>query len=916
MANTKSSNLTVNVNFDSVAKLQKGQAELRKTGAAGTKAGNDISNSMIRADQSIDNVQQSATTAAVKFQTLSQGMLNLSTAGVQTFTSISNLDRAHNRAAASAVGLQRAQDLLNRKQLALNTAIEQGGEGSDKARLAANELATAYEDLAVKEEKAKIEQAAVLDVQLLFAANLVNVGVSSMQIMGAMLSVNQKKWVMNKLAIIGSTIATKLNTVATWSNIRGKTAATVSVTGLTIGLGGQAAATTAATIATKALTIALGPVGLIIMGISAAMLAYETNFYGFKDSVNGFLGIQSDLNEEVEEGTGIIDDFSGSIGGLQSSFEALSTPMKNYQQIMLDFAASTNDANMAVKALKLSNNGILPSGSGFSSGVGSTQSSGGTGGYSGGVSNGVGSGVSSGSTRGKVGARGSSGAAGKLGKIRADPLGTFDESNKFWALDPPLQKEVLAVLIHEAEGTNATQVYIDMATFISNATDGFTKKPDANGVNPVDIFNSLEHGNMSDILSVGTTINGQTVHEHDIVGKRGGLSSKAFMQQFKDLDNRELVHKIFGVNIGSVANSISTNDALRVGRIEMELSKFSGGDRHRKLSDFSSGDKILIGMASIISQTMGGTGQSLFKRISKVARLPTLELQQRFVENIVGIGGRTRSAILLHARRRAAEDTMTIDVPEWVEEQRIQRDKFYNSGLLQMGQIAARLQSGTGRVSVLSRSAASSFARMMGDSMALSPNKSILFNDQTLQDDFARINQMFGVEDDPSDPNSTSRRAKHRARALITSTMEAIGRSTDRMESFISSSLGIDADWNAPIKRVRIYWGGRKGNRKYAYRSTKPSVQAQIRADIGASGDIYFPSGEKLIETTRAFNTNGNFSNFNNIGMTNDAMAGLNLSEQKTFDIRFNHTRGDRELLNRLRFVEMQEAMSSGTSPL
>ena len=50
--------------------------------------------------------------------------------------------------------------------------------------------------------------------------------------------------------------------------------------------------------------------------------------------------------------------------------------------------------------------------------------------------------------------------------------------------------------------------------------------------------------------------------------------------------------------------------------------------------------------------------------------------------------------------------------------------------------------------------------------------------------------------------------------------------------------------------------------------------------------------------------------------MTNDAMAGLNLSEQKTFDIRFNHTRGDRELLNRLRFVEMQEAMSSGTSPL
>ena len=42
----------------------------------------------------------------------------------------------------------------------------------------------------------------------------------------------------------------------------------------------------------------------------------------------------------------------------------------------------------------------------------------------------------------------------------------------------------------------------------------------------------------------------------------------------------------------------------------------------------------------------------------------------------------------------------------------------------------------------------------------------------------------------------------------------------------------------------------------------------------------------------------------------------LGLTEQNVFDIRFNSTRGDRELLNRIRYVEKIEAASSGTSPL
>ena len=58
-----------------------------------------------------------AAASAVNFQTATTGMLNLSTAAVQTFTSISNLDRAANRLAMSKIALARAEDLLNNKQI-------------------------------------------------------------------------------------------------------------------------------------------------------------------------------------------------------------------------------------------------------------------------------------------------------------------------------------------------------------------------------------------------------------------------------------------------------------------------------------------------------------------------------------------------------------------------------------------------------------------------------------------------------------------------------------------------------------------------------------------------------------------------------------------------------------------------------
>ena len=131
----------------------------------------EINRSATGASQGLRNVgdsgQNSGTkmaAAAVNFQTATNGMLNLSTAAVQTFTSISNLDRANNRAKMSIIAVARAEDLLNNKKARLNDLTAQGITSGEKYRNMQREIATATADLTVKQEKQQIEQAAVNDV--------------------------------------------------------------------------------------------------------------------------------------------------------------------------------------------------------------------------------------------------------------------------------------------------------------------------------------------------------------------------------------------------------------------------------------------------------------------------------------------------------------------------------------------------------------------------------------------------------------------------------------------------------------------------------------------------------------------------------------------------------------------------------
>src|SRR3989304_3132557 len=115
------------------------KAKLQSIEPAATQAGG-----------AIEKTGTSAITAAVKFQTLAQGGLNLITSFTQAYTSMSNLQRVQTSLAASAVSLERAEDQLARKKFKLNQEMQKEVPNLQKIVLLTNEIATAEDDLSVK----------------------------------------------------------------------------------------------------------------------------------------------------------------------------------------------------------------------------------------------------------------------------------------------------------------------------------------------------------------------------------------------------------------------------------------------------------------------------------------------------------------------------------------------------------------------------------------------------------------------------------------------------------------------------------------------------------------------------------------------------------------------------------------------
>ena len=328
-----------------------------------TKALERLNATNVKVDRGLKNTQtgitqtgQKAAASAVNFQTATQGMLNLSTAAVQTFTSISNLDRAQNRAKMSIIAVARAEDLLNNKRQRLKEMTEAGITSGGKYANMQREIATAEADLTVKIEKKGIEQGAVNDIYMLFATNIANVTISSMQT----LAILDKNDIMLKKARV---VAQKISNASIFTGAKAAYSNSIATA-----LQGKAAVVTGAataglTLKVKALTVAMkgfmasNPVLLAAMVASTAAFAiHESNILGTKDALDELMGVEKDFESQVKGARDGIEDFDDSLGGLNStvgsslpnSFESATKVMIAFNNALRDTKESAQEAEIAV----------------------------------------------------------------------------------------------------------------------------------------------------------------------------------------------------------------------------------------------------------------------------------------------------------------------------------------------------------------------------------------------------------------------------------------------------------------------------------------------------------------------------------------------------------------------------------------
>jgi hypothetical protein len=326
---------------------------LEKLGATSIKTGSKID----QTKTSIQGLGQQSAASAVNFQTATQGMLNLSTAAVQTYTSISNLARANNRAEMSVIAVARAEDLLNNKKQRLNEMTSQGITSGNKYTNMLREVETATHDLTVKTDKMGIEQDAVNDIYMLFATNIANVTISSMQTIVILLG-------HEKSARLAAAAATKVQTFAlrggfqvqVASNIATKSAI-FATTGYSFAALKAAASTHTLTIAVKGLMSAAWPLIAVTAALTAAWAIHESDIIGTKTALDDLMGVEKDFQSVVGDGRDGIeayDETLGSLGGtlnsdLPKSFEEASKVVIRFNQLLTESEIKANTASTAIQ---------------------------------------------------------------------------------------------------------------------------------------------------------------------------------------------------------------------------------------------------------------------------------------------------------------------------------------------------------------------------------------------------------------------------------------------------------------------------------------------------------------------------------------------------------------------------------------
>jgi hypothetical protein len=331
-------NVTFRITVDSAkseAAFKRMEALVRKLGGSIEK----VDGKTRQLGNSIQTTGNQSAAAAVNFQTATQGALNLTTAVVQTYTSISNLARANNRAKMSVIAVARAEDLLANKEERLNTLIKSGLGNSQKRVNIEKEIATATADLTVKTEKMGIEQDAVNDIYLLFATNIANVTISSLQTMTILVG-------RERVARVAATLATKLHSVATLNFTMSSKAATIAEANRALGTNVGTIATIRATFAAhglaaglKAITISFAPLLVATVAITAAMVIWDQDIGKVRTNINKLIGVEEDLEAQLKKDREAVEGVSDATEGLGSTLDRLPASYEQATKVLITFNA-------------------------------------------------------------------------------------------------------------------------------------------------------------------------------------------------------------------------------------------------------------------------------------------------------------------------------------------------------------------------------------------------------------------------------------------------------------------------------------------------------------------------------------------------------------------------------------------------
>ncbi len=872
------------------------EGQVRKLGGEAVKTKHDV----VQLGTGLNGTGNNAAASAVNFQTATQGMLNLSTAAVQTFTSISNLDRAHNRAKMSIIAVARAEDLLNNKQERLNSLRESGTASAEKLANMEREIATATADLTVKQEKQKIEQAAVNDIYMLFATNVANVTVSSMQTLAVL---DKSDILLKKGRVLGqkllnlttwqSVAATRAEGAARRENMAGlmalpavNNAAALSYKTMTFAQRASTMATRAGTMALNGLKIALGPIGLIFIGISAAMVAYESNLGGIKDTINDLLGITDDFEqnlinerEATEELTGATADFDNQLNKLPTTYSQALQRMEEYRKKLLEVRDAQKLAADAADLLAGKQPLTLNQLAGNFNRVSQPQ-------------------------KGKnfvqkladlldpntylPSAAAQQTVSKTYNQFKIDvenlPEGFTKEEVEHYAVEYGIGLDFMSSA-KRAEEYRAQQRDQMLAALHS----GKSKVTGMLGSGPLSIqsvrdfereFDPITSGNFlisnkpnkkySDILGYeisdyeagflhskakrgGVELTKEEREVVKLIDKEKGVDDDLLRDYDKDLrklSNREFVKQVYNTDIGAIANVIDRNEAKRLGQLEKDLIPFRntiGGQTDNLLAELTKQGQSFRNMAQLndVSAMTGGLiggktnfGKGFFKSTGATAAYQVPR-------------GSVRASPEFYARIG-------------------RRDNFNNSlGGLIMNELNSLKGSGQMVYSSAHRDIFKSreFRGVPGkdvfrEAIRLGIKGNVEFMDA--------IKAIPDVDRDSEDNMKQAYAAIAQAQTIANDYINMINSA--------KSSIGFT---DAILRR------------------------ATAEGHSGAS--MY--SNIALLSATKR-------TNFSNTEIIEESKSKLALTNSQIFAIRFNATRGDTELQDRLRYVDQLEAMSSGTSPL